>query len=138
MGFPDLRQVLLHRYPWLADVEHGPQTVEAGECDRCGLEARLVAPCGPPPSSRSGSESADRIGPDWALGRRCALELGVEGWCTGHEDEAHVALTWLSALPAEADDVARLWWVATGEARVGTDMADMADVARRLALPEPT
>jgi hypothetical protein len=126
----ELRAALLDRYPWLADTEHGPRTVQAGECDRCGVEARLVAPCGPPPSSAVG-----QVGPDWAIGRRCAAELGVDGWCAGHAEEAQDALAWLAALPEEADDVARLWWVATGEVRV--DPAVMG-VARRLALPEPT
>jgi hypothetical protein len=132
MGHPDLRRALLGRYPWLADLDHGPQSVEAGECDGCGAEARMVAPCGPPPV-RSGP-AATRRGPDWALGRRCAGELGVEGWCDGHEDEAHIALGWLAALPEEADDVARLWWVATGEVRVDPSIIG---TARRLALPEP-
>lgn len=128
MGYPDLRAALLQRYPWLADTEHGPQSVEAGECDRCAGEARLVAPCGPPPRGSA------RVGPDWGVGRRCAAELGVEGWCGGHEDEALGALAWLSALPPEADDVARLWWVATGEVRV--DPA-IIGVAERLSLAWP-
>lgn len=130
MGHPDLRRALLARYPWLDDADHGPRSVEAGECDRCGAEARLVGPCGPPPADavRVG------LGPDWGLGRRCAAELGVGGWCDGHEDEALAALRWLAALPPEADDVARLWWVATGEVRV--DPAILG-IARRLALPAP-
>jgi hypothetical protein len=131
MGYPDLRRALLARYPWLGDPEHGPQTVEAGECDRCGAEARLVAPCGPPPTERAGPGA---IGPDWALGRRCALELGPDGWCDGHEADAEAALAWLGELPAEADDVARLWWVATGEVRVDPGLLG---AARRLALPAP-
>ncbi len=130
MGFPDLRRALLERYPWLDDTEHGPRTVEAGECDRCAAEARLLAPCGPPPVR----EVAGRIGPDWGLGRRCAATLGVEGWCDGHEVAARTALAWLAALPPEADDVARLWWVATGEVRVDPAIIGLA---RRLALPAP-
>lgn len=78
---------------------YGPRHVEAGECERCGEEARLVDTCGP--------------GPRY-LGRRCAAE---EDWCDGHGEEATEALRWLAALPPEADDVARLWWVATGEVR---------------------
>jgi hypothetical protein len=127
MGFPDLRRALLVRYPWLADLDHGPQSVEAGECDRCGAEARLLAPCGPPPGGA--------VGPDWALGRRCAAELGLDGGGDGHEDEAESALAWTAALPPEADDVARLWWVATGEVRVDPSIIG---TARRLALPEPS
>jgi hypothetical protein len=127
VGNANLRAALLQRYPWLGATELGPQAVEAGECDRCGAEARLVAPCGPPPDDAPG-----RVGPDWALGRRCALELGPDGWCGGHEAEAGDALEWLGALPDEADDVARLWWVATGEVRV--DPAILGS-ARRLALP---
>lgn len=134
MGHPDLRRALLARYPWVGDAEHGPQSVEAGECDRCGAEARLVAPCGPPPPDGFGSRAGGRMGPDWALGRRCAAELGLDGWCDGHEDEARGALAWIAALPPEADEVARLWWVATGEVRV--DPAILG-AARRLALPEP-
>jgi hypothetical protein len=128
---PALRRALLRRYPWLADVDRGPQAVEAGECDRCGAEARLVAPCGPPPPNGFGSREGGAVGPDWALGRRCAEELGVDGWCDGHEQDAEVVLRWLAALPPEADDVARLWWVATGEVRL--DPA-IVGVARRLAL----
>jgi hypothetical protein len=108
-----LRRALRTRYPWLDAADIGPRSVEAGECDRCGAEARLVAPCGPPP--RGG---VARVGADWALGRRCALALGVDGWCAGHEVEAEWALAWLGALPSEADGVARLWWVATGEVRL--------------------
>jgi hypothetical protein len=132
MGHPELRRVLLARYPWLGEVDHGPQSVEAGECDRCGAEARMVAPCGPPPSDRAAGDRG--IGPDWALGRRCAAELDVDGWCDGHEDEALAALRWLAGLPDEADEVARLWWVATGEVRVDPTIIG---TARRLALPEP-
>lgn len=136
VGSPRLRRALLERYPWLADTELGPQAVEAGECDRCGAEARLVAPCGPAPASvvAGAAERGERIGPSWALGRRCAAALGDEAWCDGHRGDAEAALAWLARLPAEADDVARLWWVATGEVRV--DPALVA-AARRLALPAP-
>lgn len=115
---PALRQALRARHPWLQATEHGPQAVDAGECDRCGAEARLVPTCGPIA---------------WAaLGRRCTIELGEEAWCDGHADRAASTLAWLAALPAAADDVARLWWVATGEVRV--DPALLA-AARRLELP---
>ncbi len=112
-----LRSHLRERHPWVADPDHGPTTVDAGECDRCGQEARLVTTCGP---------DGQR------LGRRCAAELGPSAWCEGHADEALAALQWLSRLPAEADDVARLWWVATGEVR----LRSLVPLLRR-ALPEP-
>ena len=116
--------MLLSRYPWLSDTELGPQSVEAGECDQCGVEPRMVAPCGPPPMSG--------VGADWALGRRCAVAAGTDGWCEGHREEAAAALDWLRTLPADADDVARLWWVATGEVRVDPSIIE---VTRRLGLP---
>lgn len=96
-----LRAALRERYPWLGSVDVGPQAVEAGECDRCGAEARLVETCGPIA---------------WQyLGRRCAAELADDAWCDGHAEQADSALRWLARLPDEADTVARLWWVATGE-----------------------
>lgn len=113
-----LRQELLVRYPWLEHLEFGPKAVESGECDRCGAEARLVSTCGPTAWT--------------ALGGRCAAEVGAEAWCDGHRDDAERALAWLAALSAVADDVARLWWVATGEVRL--DPA-LLDGARRRALP---
>jgi hypothetical protein len=127
VGFPRLRAALLARYPWLGATDVGPQAVEAGECDRCGTEARLVAPCGPPPAGMPGG-----IGPDWALGRGCASEVGAAGWCAGHAEEAAVALAWLAELPREADDVARMWWVATGEVRPDPSLLRAAE---RLGLP---
>jgi len=114
-----LRAALAGRYPWLDDdPDLGPRAVEAGECDGCGAEARLVTTCGP--------------GPAVAVGRRCARDRGAGAWCEGHAEEASRALAWLAALPAEADDVARLWWVATGEVRVGPDLVDRL---RQLGLP---
>jgi hypothetical protein len=107
-----LRKALRDRYPWLADTEHGPQAVEAGECDRCAAEARLVMTCGP--------------GADLMLGRRCAAATGVDAWCSGHEPEARRALRWLAGLPPEADVVARLWWVATGEVRLDPAVLERA------------
>lgn len=98
-----LRRALRRRYPWLDATDVGPRAVEAGECDRCGTEARLVATCGP-------------VG--WhALGRRCATEVGTDAWCEGHHAAGLARLRWLAGLPPEADLVARLWWVATGEVR---------------------
>lgn len=115
------RQVLLRalreRYPWLDRDEVGPRSVEAGECDRCGHEARMVESCGP--------------GVHHYLGRRCARRVGIAAWCPGHRDAAADRLARLAALPPEADDVARLWWVATGEVRL-----DPALVARSPALAE--
>lgn len=96
-----LRGALRSAYPWLDATEVGPRAVTAGECERCGDEARLVATCGPV---------------RWrALGRRCAAEIGLSAWCDGHAEDARAALRWLEQLPPEADTVARLWWVATGE-----------------------
>ncbi len=112
-----LREALRAHYPWLDRDDLGPRAVEAGECDRCGKEARFVPTCGPTPYR--------------ALGRRCALRLGPQAWCAGHDEDAEEALHWLRDLPGEADDVARLWWVATGEARL-----DLAMVSRSPALAE--
>ena len=95
---------MAQRWPWVNDGELGPSAVEAGECDGCGAEARVVATCGP---------SAERY-----LGRRCVAARGVGAWCDGHADEAAAAVAWTAALPREADDIARLWWVATGEVRL--------------------
>jgi hypothetical protein len=114
-----LRVALVERYPWIDDAQVGPQAVEAGECDRCGREARLVTTCGPT---------------SWAaLGRACALEVGAGAWCDGHSEQARSWLRWLTALPAEVDAVARLWWVATGEVRL--DPAAVEPLLRA-ALPE--
>ena len=97
----DLRAQLRDRYPWVDDPVAGPASVEAGECDRCSVEARLVTVCGP--------------GAFVYLGARCATELGTDAWCAGHIDDAAQMLAWLDGLPPRADAVARLWWVATGE-----------------------
>lgn len=113
-----LRDALRARHPWLDHEDFGPRTVEAGECDRCGAETRLVATCGPTA---------------WpALGRRCAAEVGTDAWCDGHRDDAERALAWLTGLPAVADQVARLWWVSTGEVRLDPALLEQA---RRAALP---
>lgn len=112
-----LRAALSARYPWLDVTDHGPRAVEAGDCDRCGLEARLVETCGP---------VAWRY-----LGRDCAIRLGRDAWCDGHAEAAGTALAWLADLPPEADTVARLWWVATGEVRL--DPATHERHARELA-----
>lgn len=96
-----LSAALRQRYPWVVDPEWGPSAVEAGDCDSCALEPRLVTTCGP----------GDAI----CLGRRCAQAVGIDGWCAGHSREATQLLAHLANLPPEADAVARLWWVATGE-----------------------
>lgn len=112
---PALRQALLDRHPWLLDTDRGPRAVDAGECDRCGAEPRMVPTCGPI---------------RWkALGRRCASEIGEDVWCDGHTEDGTTTLAWLAALPAVADDVARLWWVATGE--VTLDPMVVAAMRRR-------
>ena len=103
-----LRRALQQRYPWVADTDHGPAAVEAGECDGCGREARLLLTCGP--------------GPELYLGRRCAEDRGLSAWCDGHEAEASAGLSWAAGLPSEADVVARLWWVATGEVSMDPDL----------------
>lgn len=107
-----LRRVLRAHYPFVTATEWGPAAVAAGECDRCGEEPRMVQPCGPPPDDLPAPAT-----PDWALGRDCAAAVGPAGWCDGHTEEAEEALDWLARLPDDADDVARLWWIATGEVR---------------------
>ena len=69
------------------------------------------------------------------LGRACALDVGQPAWCDGHADQAAGWLAQLAALPDEADVVARLWWVATGEVRL--DPAAV-DPLLRTALPDET
>lgn len=128
MGSPPLREVLRTRYPWLDETDVGPRSVEAGECDRCQAEARMVEPCGPLPDL---AVPATR---DWALGRRCVAELGDDAWCDGHLAEGAAVRRWLARLPGEADDVARLWWVATGEVRLDPELVHRLVV--RLGLPE--
>lgn len=116
-----LRDALIARYPWIEHDDIGPRAVEAGECDRCGHEARMVTTCGPT---------------HWAsLGRACATEVGVQAWCDGHAENALAWLESLAELPEEADAVARLWWVATGEVR--TEVAGLRPLLRK-ALPDTT
>lgn len=99
----ELRERLRAAHPWLDDLRFGPRNVSAGECDRCGAEPRLVLTCGP-----SGGE----------YGRRCAEP---DDWCDGHADEADEARAWLDALPPDADEIAWLWWLSTGEVRYSGD-----------------
>jgi hypothetical protein len=103
----ELRAKLTARFAWLADPDVGPSTVEAGECDGCGVEPRMVTTCGP--------------GAAINLGRRCALAAGGAAWCDGHQEEAAAALAFLACLPDLADTVARMWWVATGEVALPPD-----------------
>lgn len=114
-----LRAAIEKRYPWVAGGDLGPAAVEAGECDVCGAEARLITTCGP---------GAYRY-----LGRRCTATLGDQAWCDGHADEARDAAAWVAALPPEADVVARLWWVATGE--IGVDPRLQRQWRDQLRLP---
>lgn len=108
-----LREALLTHHPWLGRDDLGPRSVPAGECDRCGHEARLVETCGP--------------GIHRYLGRRCAEIVGADAWCEGHRAEAEDAIGWLRDLPEEADDVARLWWVATGEVALDPSLVARSD-----------
>ncbi|HUG83349.1 MAG TPA: hypothetical protein VMM13_02230 [Euzebya sp.] len=89
-----------------------------------------MQPCGPPPETLGRAAT-----PDWALGRRCALVTGTDGWCDGHRDEAAQALAWLADLPPEADVVARLWWLATGEVRPDPALVRQATALLAHALP---
>jgi hypothetical protein len=103
--------------PWLGHDEFGPRAVDAGPCDRCGELPRLLPTCGP----------AGLAG----VCRPCATELGTDGWCGGHLDEAHAALTWAEALPSHWDLAVTLWWVATGEVR----LERLVDLRRDARLP---
>ena len=116
-----LRAELVARFGWLANPEVGRSAVEAGECDQCGTEPRMVQTCGP--------------GSAIALGRRCAVAAGEGAWCDGHGDEAAAALAFLMQLPEIADTVARMWWVATGE--IALPPETVVDGLHRLALTSP-
>lgn len=90
--------------------------MEAGECDRCGDEPRLLPTCGPVAWT--------------ALCRSCARKVGADAWCDGHADDAADLLDWAEALPDEWPTVCRVWWIATGEVRI-----DEGDLDRASALP---
>lgn len=99
-----LRRALLTTEPWLQSTDRGPQSVDAGACDRCDDLPRLLPTCGPDGYP--------------GLCRPCADDLGVDAWCDGHHDEAVEVLGWAAALPDHWDLVVTLWWIATGEIRV--------------------
>jgi hypothetical protein len=105
-----LRAALLEVAPWLARNDVGPQSVDAGLCDRCGLDPRLLPTCGP---SGGGGVCRD-----------CAEVLGDDGWCDGHRDEGRQARGWAAALPDRWPDLVVLWWTATGEARLDRVVVD--------------
>jgi hypothetical protein len=115
----ELRRALKARYSELLGSQRGPAAVEAGECDACEAEARLITTCGPTPFRY--------------LGRTCAASMGEQAYCEGHAADALETAGWLGRLPSETDLVARLWWVATGEVRLD-ERAVAADLAA-LALP---
>ncbi len=98
-----LRSALLGVAPWLAATDVGPQAVEAGACDACDDHPRLLPTCGP--------------GGPGAVCRECAVRLGTDGWCEGHQAEGAAALAWAAALPPSWAQLVILWWVATGEVR---------------------
>ncbi len=119
-----LRAALVAGYPWVDAPEVGPRAVAAGECDRCGRHPRFVPTCGP--------TAWEALCPD------CAVEVGLDAWCDGHEVDGRRVLAALPGLPAEWDLVSRLWWVATGEVRLHALVVERPDrlpPAVRAALP---
>jgi hypothetical protein len=98
-----LRRALLEAEPWLAATEVGPANVDAGTCDRCSEQPRLLPTCGPTGHA--------------ALCRDCALALGEEAWCEGHAEAGAAARRWAAELPASWAQTVVLWWFATGELR---------------------
>lgn len=68
-----------------------------------------------------------------ALCAACAVEVGADGWCDGHAEGGARARRWAASLPPEWATVTRLWWVATGEARLD---AAWLQVARAELPPE--
>lgn len=120
-----LRSALSTAAPWLLDPGIGPTTVDAGSCDRCGEQPRVVATCGPAPAR--------------TLCAACVLEVGDAGWCAGHRDVAAHARSWAGRVPAGWADLVVLWWIATGEVRPSADgpATDEAAVAALLAASTP-
>ena len=124
---PDERRALgaalVAEAPWVEATELGPRAVAAGQCDRCGARPRLLPTCGPT---------------SWlALCRECGLEVGTEGWCEGHRDDAEDALRWARDLPVWWGDAVVLAWVASGEVAspVGLTLHEDLPTGLRAALP---
>jgi hypothetical protein len=121
-----LRISLLAVAPWLAATDVGPQAVEAGRCETCDVQPRVVPTCGP--------------GAPGAVCRDCALDLGDEGWCEGHRATGEAARAWASTLPDRWADLVIAWWVTTGEVRAADAWSELdismlpPDVERALSL----
>lgn len=113
----DLLALLVDHHPWLADDDLGPAAVDAGPCDRCDVEPRLVTPCGPVP---------------WrGLCRDCVLEVGTAAFCAGHGDQADDLLVRARDLPATWATLVRMTWVARGEIRADRDFLAAATTTLR-------
>lgn len=113
-GRRGLRDALLDVAPWLGDDTFGPRTVDAGPCDVCGNQPRLIATCGPNAAARC---------------RDCVDAHGDAAWCDGHREVAAAARAWLAQLPDWWAPAVTAWWIATGEVRPGRT---------RIALAAPT
>lgn len=121
MDKPALRGVLEKLAPWTVDPSFGPAAVDAGECDRCGLQPRLVQTCGAQPWAR--------------VCRDCLLELGTDLFCAGHRDDGREYLARARALPDDWATITRLAWISTGEVHADPDwVALVADRSRRAPL----
>lgn len=111
-----LRSALSSAAPWVERADAGPRAVDAGQCGRCDERPRLLPTCGPVA---------------WrALCRQCALDVGLDGWCDGHAEDARDLLAWAEDLPPWWGDAVVLWWVATGE-------VDGVPVSLHAELPPP-
>lgn len=97
-----LRAALRVLAPWTTASDTGPAAVDAGECDRCGLQPRWIATCGAQPWAQ--------ICPD------CVMALDTTAFCDGHHDDAVAHLEAACRLPDDWATITRLAWVATGEA----------------------
>lgn len=105
----NLRRALLDVAPWIKNPDFGPQTVDAGMCDRCDDAPRLLPTCGP--------------GSPGAVCRDCADIMGVAAWCEGHRGDAESALAWARDLPDDWVTTVITWWIATGEVAGGDEDA---------------